>query len=79
MAVKSDKQRVMISLTQAQVEQIDKTASEMGLTRSGLIGIATMQYINTFEVSKDITKSALTDAIAKALKEGEINIEQLRS
>lgn len=78
MAVKSDKERVMISLTKAQLEQIDKAASEMGLTRSGLMGVATMQYISTFEISKDITKSALSDAIAKALKEGDIKVEQLR-
>ena len=76
--LRKGKERVQISLTHEQVEQIDRTAKSMGLSKSDLIAVATMQYINTFELSKDITKSALSDAISKALKEGDISIEQLK-
>lgn len=76
MSLREGKERVQISLTHEQVEQIERTAKGMGLSKSDLIAIATMQYINTFEISKDITKSALSDAIAKALREGDISIEQ---
>lgn len=76
--ISEDKQRIYITLTKEQLSQLDKTSKEMGLTRSSLIAVATMQYINTFEISKDITKSALSDAISKAIKDGELNIEQLK-
>lgn len=77
MALKQGKERVQISLTHEQVKQIEKTASGMGLSKSDLIAIATMQYISSFELSKDITKSALSDAITRALKEGDIDIERI--
>ncbi len=76
--ISEDKQRIYITLTKEQIAQLDRTSKEMGLTRSNLIAVATMQYINTFEISKDITKSALSDAISKAIKEGELDIEKLK-
>lgn len=79
MAIRQNKSRIAISLTDDQLKEIESTANEMGLTKSDLISVATMQYITSFKMSKDIAKSAISDAITKALKEGEINIEQLRS
>ena len=79
MALRANKTRIQISLTEQQLKQIDEVAMEMGLTKSDLISIATMQYITSFKLSKDITKSAISDVLTKALKAGEVDIEQLRS
>lgn len=79
MSLRANKARIQISLTEEQLNQLEEVAGEMGLTKSDLISIATSQYIASYHLSKDITKSAISDAITKALKEGELNIEQLRS
>ena len=42
--------RLSISLKPAIVERIDVMADEMGLTRSGLIAVATRDYINRMQV-----------------------------
>ena len=41
--------RLSISLKPAIVERIDTMAEEMGLTRSGLIAVATREYINRMQ------------------------------
>ena len=41
--------RLSISLKPAVVERIDSMAEEMGLTRSGLIAVATRDYINRMQ------------------------------
>lgn len=76
MSLRANKARIQISLTAEQLNQLEEVAGEMGLTKSDLISIATSQYIASYHLSKDITKSAISDAISKALKEGDINIEQ---
>lgn len=76
MSLKANKSRIAISLTEDQLNQLEEVAGEMGLTKSDLISIATSQYIASYHLSKDITKSAISDAISKALKEGDISIEQ---
>ncbi len=76
MSLRANKARIQISLTEEQLKQLEEVAGEMGLTKSDLISIATSQYIASYRLSKDITKSAISDAISKALKEGELNIEQ---
>lgn len=76
MSLRANKARIQISLTEEQLNQIEEVAGEMGLTKSDLISIATSQYIASYHMSKDITKSAISDAISKALKESEISIEQ---
>lgn len=42
--------RLSISLKPVVLEQIDKMAEEMGLTRSGLIAVATRDYIQRMQV-----------------------------
>lgn len=42
--------RLSISLKPAIVERIDAMANEMGLTRSGLIAVATRDYINRMQM-----------------------------
>lgn len=76
MSLKANKSRIAISLTEDQLNQLETVSAEMGLTKSDLISIATSQYIASYHLSKDITKSAISDAISKALKEGDISIEQ---
>lgn len=76
MSLRANKARIQISLTEEQLNQLEEVAGEMGLTKSDLISIATSQYIASYHLSKDITKSAISDAISKALKEGDISIEQ---
>lgn len=46
MSVSKDKNRIMVSLTKTQIEKIDKIAKDIGITKSGVIAIAIMQYIN---------------------------------
>lgn len=78
MAVSRNKTRLQISLTERQLEELTQVTDEMGITKSDLIAIATMQYISAYKMSKDVTKSALSDALTNAIKAGDIDIEKIR-
>ena len=78
MAVARSKTRIQISLKDNQIAELEQCAQEMGLTKSDIISIATMQYISAYKMSKDITKNALSDALTNAIKAGDIDLERLK-
>lgn len=45
MAIAEDKQRVMVTLTTKQVEQIDAIADETGVSRSAVVSLALSQWL----------------------------------
>lgn len=79
MAISKDKERIAVSLTKEQVAEFDAVAKEMGVTKSTLMQIATIQYVNAYRQSRTVLTDVLTDALKGALDGKEINLEQLRS
>jgi metal-responsive CopG/Arc/MetJ family transcriptional regulator len=49
-AAKAEPMRLSISLKPALVEQVDAAAQELGLTRSGVIALATREYIKRLDI-----------------------------
>ena len=45
MSTAKDKQRVMVTLTTKQVEQLDTIADETGVSRSGIVSLALSQWL----------------------------------
>lgn len=78
MAISRAKERVMISLTKEQVAEFDAVAKEMGITKSNLMQIATIQYINTYRQSKTVLTDVLTGALSKALDGANIDITKIK-
>lgn len=79
MAISKDKERIAVSLTKEQVADFDAVAKEMGITKSTLMQIATIQYVNAYRQSKSVLSDVLTSALGRALDGKEIDVEQLRS
>lgn len=52
MATATDKQRVMVTLTTRQVEQLDAIAAETGVSRSGIVSLALSQWLRGWEPPK---------------------------
>lgn len=73
MSINRNKERVMITLPKEQNEQFAKAAAEMGISKSTLMQIATMQYIRSMSQSKDIAKEILARYIDEHANEIDIN------
>lgn len=61
MATAQDKQRIMVTLTTSQVEQVDAIATETGVSRSAVVALALAQWLGGWslpdrgDIKKDIT------------------------
>lgn len=53
MATAKDKQRVMVTLTTRQVEQLDAIAEETGVSRSGIVSLALSQWLRGWSMPED--------------------------
>lgn len=49
-----DKQRVMVTLTMRQVEQLDAISDETGVSRSGIVSLALSQWLRGWKMPEDI-------------------------
>lgn len=79
MSIARNKKRIQISLTEEQDILFENVAKEMGITKSNLIQIATMQYVNAYNQSKSVISTAFKEKINQMLEGKEIDIEKLRS
>ena len=52
MSISKDKERIAVTLTKEQIEEFNAVAKEMGITKSTLMQIATLQYVNAYKQSK---------------------------
>lgn len=59
MATAKDKQRIMVTLTTRQVEQLDAIAEETGVSRSGIVSLALSQWLRGWSMPEDA--QALTE------------------
>lgn len=59
MSISRNKERIMITLPKEQNEQFTKAAAELGLTKSTLMQIATMEYIRNMQVTKTTEKGKI--------------------
>ena len=59
MATAKDKQRIMVTLTTRQVEQLDAIADETGVSRSGIVSLALSQWLRGWSMPEDA--QALTE------------------
>ena len=53
MATAKDKQRVMVTLTTKQVEQLQAIADETGVSRSAIVSLALSQWLTGWKLPKD--------------------------
>lgn len=53
MTTAKDKQRVMVTLTTKQVEQLDTIAAETGVSRSGIVSLALSQWLRGWKLVED--------------------------
>lgn len=73
MAIADNKKRIAITLTEEQERQFSEVAEEMGITKSVLMQIATMQYVNAYKQSKSILTGTVKDALQKLIDESSKN------
>lgn len=73
MAIADNKKRIAITLTEEQERQFSEVAEEMGITKSILMQIATMQYVNAYKQSKSILTGTVKDALQKLIDESSKN------
>ena len=53
MSTAKDKQRVMVTLTTQQVEQLDAIADETGVSRSAVVSLALSQWLRGWKLQED--------------------------
>lgn len=53
MSTAKDKQRVMVTLTTRQVEQLDAIADETGVSRSAVVSLALSQWLRGWKPQED--------------------------
>ena len=53
MTTAKDKQRVMVTLTTKQVEQLDTITAETGVSRSGIVSLALSQWLRGWKLVED--------------------------
>lgn len=73
MAIADNKKRIAITLTEEQERYFSEVADEMGITKSVLMQIATMQYVNAYKQSKSILTGTVKDALQKLIDESSKN------
>lgn len=79
MAIADNKKRIAITLTEEQERLFSEVAAEMGVTKSTLMQLATMQYVNAYRNSKAVMTDSIKDAISKLIDGKELELEKLRS
>jgi len=78
MAIADNKKRIAITVTEEQERQFSEVAEEMGITKSILMQIATIQYVNAYKQSKNILSGTMKDALQKLIDESARNADELR-
>lgn len=53
MSTATEKQRIMVTLTTRQVQQLDAIADETGVSRSGIVSLALSQWLRGWKPPED--------------------------
>lgn len=79
MAIADNKKRIAITLTEDQEKMFSEVAAEMGITKSTLMQIATMQYVNAYKQSRAVLSDTIKDSLAKLIAEKGTELGKLGS